>query len=121
MYRNKSPICQNLERNKAWRIGADESGAQIDMKAFLVHAALPLVIATMVATMMVATTTVPANAKGCIKGAVVGGVAGHVAGHHAVLGAVTGCLVGHHLAKKHEHEMQNPAGGQQPAPAGQQQ
>ncbi|HUD87391.1 MAG TPA: hypothetical protein VMR17_13110 [Xanthobacteraceae bacterium] len=71
--------------------------------------------------MLVATMTVPADAKGCIKGAVVGGIAGHVAGHHAVLGAVTGCLVGHHLAKKHEQEMQNPPAGQQPAPAGQQQ
>lgn len=40
-----------------------------------------------------------------MKGAVVGGVAGHYAGHHAVVGAVGGCIVGHHMAKKHEHEM----------------
>ncbi|HEY2530553.1 MAG TPA: hypothetical protein VGJ20_21920 [Xanthobacteraceae bacterium] len=52
----------------------------------------------------VAITTLPAHAKGCIKGAVIGGVAGHVAAHHGLLGAAAGCVIGHHEAKKHEHE-----------------
>jgi hypothetical protein len=69
-----------------------------------------------------AMTAIQADAKGCIKGAVVGGIAGH----HAVIGAVSGCIIGHHLAKKHEEEMQAPANGtpqptptsgEQPAPA----
>ena len=47
-----------------------------------------------------------ADAKGCLKGAVVGGVAGHMAGH-GVLGAAGGCAVGHHVANKHEREMQS--------------
>jgi hypothetical protein len=43
-----------------------------------------------------------------------------------VIGAVSGCIIGHHLAKKHEEEMQAPANGtpqptptsgEQPAPA----
>jgi outer membrane lipoprotein SlyB len=63
------------------------------------------------AVVALAMTAVQAEAKGCIKGAVVGGIAGHAAGHHAVIGAVSGCIVGHHLAKKHEEEMQAPANG----------
>jgi outer membrane lipoprotein SlyB len=78
------------------------------------------------AVVALAMTAIQADAKGCIKGAVVGGIAGHAAGHHAVIGAVSGCIIGHHLAKKHEEEMQAPANGtpqppptsaEQPAPA----
>jgi outer membrane lipoprotein SlyB len=87
------------------------------MKRFFAIAALPLMVALMSA---------PADAKGCIKGAVIGGVAAHAAGHHTLLAAAAGCVIGHHLAKKHEQEMQavpaggqpTPASGQQPAPAG---
>jgi outer membrane lipoprotein SlyB len=70
------------------------------MKKHLVYAVVALAI-----------TAVEAEAKGCIKGAVVGGIAGHATGHHAVIGAVSGCIIGHHLAKKHEEEMQAPASG----------
>jgi hypothetical protein len=67
------------------------------------------ILACLVVALAIANTPVAANAKGCIKGAIVGGIAGHYARHHGLIGAAAGCVIGHHEAKKHAKETQNPS------------
>jgi hypothetical protein len=67
------------------------------------------ILASLAMVLAIASTPSVADAKGCIKGAIIGGIAGHYAGHHGLLGAAAGCVIGHHEAKKHAKESQNPS------------